>query len=288
MKDYIIFTDATADLATNQIDELNINVLPMEFAVDSISYKHYPDERELLCKSFYGMLRDGRLSTTSQINVSSFIDAFEGHLKSGKDVLYIAFSSGLSGTYASAVAAAKELSEKYIENKVVVVDSLCASGGEGLLVYLAATKKKDGLTLDELFEFIEQIKLKVCQWFTVNDLFHLKRGGRLSSVGAVMGTVMGVKPVLRVDDTGHLIPIHKVRGRAASLKKLAQEFEDSFAGENQGVIFITHADALEEAESLGDLVKGKFSDLHVVITAMGPVIGTHAGPGAVGIFFVGK
>ena len=288
VKEYIIFTDSTSDLKHEQVQDMGVSIIPFPVIINEQTYYHYPDFRELGAQKFYEMLRNGTTANTAQINMNTFIEEFEKSLKEGKDVLYICFSSGLSGTFQSAQMAQRELLEKYKDNKIIIVDSKCASMGQGLLVYYAAKKKKEGASIEELAEYVEEIKGKICHWFTVDDLFHLKRGGRISSASAIIGTVMGVKPVLIVNKEGLLVPVDKVRGRKAALTKLVDEMSERLTSFQNQTIFISHGDSLEDAEFVADLVKERFGIENIEINFVGPVIGAHAGPGMVALFFIGK
>lgn len=287
MRDYVIITDSTADLTQEIIDEFDIAVIPMEFNLDNKSYLNYPDEREISYKEFYDSLRNGKTSNTSLINTATFINAFEPALKDGKDVLYVGFSSGLSGTYNASCVAAQTLSEKYPDNKIYTVDTLAASMGEGLLVYHTVTKKRDGMNIDDLRDWLEDNKLKLCHWFTVDDLNHLKRGGRISATAAFFGTMLSIKPVLHVDNEGHLIPVEKVRGRKLSITSLLKMMEKTAINPEEQTIFISHGDCLEEAEFLANLVREKLNVKNIKMNYIGPVIGSHSGPGTVALFFLG-
>ncbi len=288
MRDYVIITDSTTDLTPELINELNIIVIPMEFNIDGKSYLNYSDERDISYKEFYDVLRNGKNSTTSLINTATFTDLFEPIIKEGKDILYIAFSSGLSGTYNSSCIAAEMLLEKYPDSKIYTVDSLSASMGEGLLVYHAANKKKEGMNIDELKEWILNNRLNLCHWFTVDDLHHLKRGGRLSSAAAIVGTMLSIKPVLHVDNEGHLIPVEKVRGRKLSITSMLKMMENTVINPEEQTIFISHGDCLEEAEYLAKLIKEKLNVKDIKMNFIGPVIGSHSGPGTIALFFLGS
>ncbi len=287
MRDYVIITDSTTDLTQELINELDITVIPMEFNIDGKVYLNYSDERDISYKEFYDFLRNGKNSTTSLINTTTFTELFELILEDGKDILYIAFSSGLSGTYNSSCIAAQMLSEKYTDSKIYTVDSLSASMGEGLLVYHAAKKKKEGMNIDELKDWVENNKLNLCHWFTVDDLHHLKRGGRLSSAAAIVGTMLNIKPVLNVDNEGHLIPVEKVRGRKLSITAMLKMMEKTAINPEEQTIFISHGDCLEEAEFLANLVKEKLNVKDIKMNYIGPVIGSHSGPGTIALFFLG-
>lgn len=289
MRDYVILTDSTADLPAEMADKLGLAVIPMEFSIGDKTYLHYPDGRELGFKEFYDKVREGAMPRTAQITMNTYMEWAEPILKEGKDLLILAFSSALSGTYQSACLAAAELAGKYPDLKIMAVDSRAASMGEGLLAWYAAKKKEEGLSIEELAAWLTDNRDHLCHWFTVDDLNHLKRGGRVSSAAALFGTLLGIKPVLHVDDEGRLIPMSKVRGRRQSLDALADKLEETFLGEEPQTVFISHGDAPEDAEYLAGQVKKrmgkKIADL--VIHYIGPVIGAHSGPGTVALFFMG-
>jgi DegV family protein with EDD domain len=217
MKDYSIITESTSDLSQDMVDELGIRVIPMAFSFGSESYLNYPDFRELDIHKFYERIKNGERSTTALVNANTFKEYFEPILQSGNDILYIGFSSGLSGTFASSLIAAEESRQKYPDAKIVCIDTLAASMGEGLLVYYAAKLKQEGKSIDEVSQWVLDKRLNLCQWFTVDDLNHLKRGGRVSTMAATLGSALNVKPILHTDNEGHLIPVHKVRGRRKSI-----------------------------------------------------------------------
>lgn len=288
MRDYVILTDSNADLTPELEKELNVGVFPMEFTVEEQTYFNYPDERDLSSKTFYKMLRDGKNSKTVQGNSTRFYEFFEPYLKEGKDIVYIAFSSGLSGTYHSSTMAKKELLEKYPDRQIFISDSLAASMGEGLLVYHAVQQQREGKTAEEVYQWVEENKLHLCHWFTVEDLYFLKRGGRVSAATALVGTMLGIKPVLHVDDEGHLINVSKARGRRQSLLALVENMEKTCIRPEQQVVFISHGDCGEEAHWLAGQVKQKLHVKEVKIGYIGPVIGSHSGPGTVALFFLGQ
>lgn len=284
---YKIVTDSTIDLTQKMIEELELTVISLRFTIDGKSYKDKSDMSEMSTETFYAKLREGKMSTTSQINADEFTRTFEPILEAGEDVLYIAFSSGLSGTCQSAYIARDELKEKYPERKIYVFDSLCASMGEGLLVYQAALLKRAGTDIDSLYKWLGENVLKLCHWFTVDDLNHLKRGGRVSTTAALVGTMLGIKPVLHVDDEGHLIPVSKVRGRRQSLDALVQKMAETAIHPDEQTIFISHGDCLKDAEYVAEQVRSKFGVKNIQINFIGPVIGAHSGPGTVALFFFG-
>lgn len=288
MKNYVIVTDSTADLPVDIIEEYGIVVLPLSFGFENENYMDYPDHRDLAISEFYRRIKKGEKSTTTLINSTAFEKCFEQIINEGNDVLYISFSSGLSGTYASSVTARKELLEKYKDARIECIDTLAASLGEGLLVYCAAQKKRDGYTIDETIKWISDNMLHLCHWFTVDDLFHLKRGGRINSMTATIGSALNVKPVLHVDNEGLLIPVSNVRGRKKSLTALVEIMEKTYDNPEGNPVFISHADCKEDAEYVSELVKEKFNVKEVVINYIGPVIGSHTGQGCVALFFFGK
>lgn len=284
---YKIVTDSTIDLTQKMIEELELTVISLRFTIDGKTYKDKSDMSEMSTETFYAKLREGKMSTTSQINADEFARTFEPILEAGEDVLHIAFSSGLSGTCQSAYIARDELKEKYPERKIYVFDSLCASMGEGLLVYQAALLKRAGTDIDSLYKWLGENVLKLCHWFTVDDLNHLKRGGRVSTTAALVGTMLGIKPVLHVDDEGHLIPVSKVRGRRQSLDALVQKMAETAIHPDEQTIFISHGDCLKDAEYVAEQVRSKFGVKNIQINFVGPVIGAHSGPGTVALFFFG-
>ena len=283
MNDYVLLTDSSADLTDALVKELGVEVLPLSFTMRNKTYRNWPDNREIDPKDFYRQLREGEMATTSAVNVSDFTETIEPHLKEGRDVLVVAFSSGLSATCHSAQIAAQELSEQYPERKVYVVDSLCASLGQGLLVWYAARMKNEGRGIGAVRDWLEENKLHLCHWFTVDDLHFLKRGGRISSATAVLGTMLSIKPVMHVDDEGHLTKVGTARGRNASLKALVDHMDP--AGQT---VFISHGDCEGDANRVAEDVKRRFGVQTVVLNNVGPVIGAHSGPGTVALFFLGR
>lgn len=288
MSDYVLLTDSSADLTAELVAELGVEVLPLSFHMGDKTYRNWPDNREIDPKDFYRQLREGEMATTSAVNVSDFTETIEPHLKEGRDVLVVAFSSGLSATCHSAQIAAQELSERYPDRKIWVVDSLCASLGQGLLVWYAARMKAQGKSMEEVRDWLEDNKLHLCHWFTVDDLHFLKRGGRISPATAVVGTMLSIKPVMHVDDEGRLVKVGTARGRNASLKALVNHMEETAIDPGSQVMFISHGDCLEDAQKVADDVKRRFGVEQVVLNNVGPVIGAHSGPGTVALFFLGS
>ena len=259
----------------------------MDFDLDGQSYRHYADERELSVEAFYEKLRAGAPAVTSQINPVVYEEVLEPILSEGQDVLYIAFSSGLSGTVNNARMAVQTLGERYPERKIVVIDSLCASIGEGLLVYHAARKQQEGMSFEALCTWVEEHKGRVAHWFTVDDLNHLKRGGRVDAATALVGTVLQIKPVMHMDDAGTLKNVTKARGRKAALKALAQRLADTATDPADQTVFICHGDCLDDAEYTAEQIRALVPVKDIIINYVGPVIGAHTGPGVISIFFVG-
>ena len=284
MSDFRIVTDSGCDLNKSMISQLNITVVPL---MVNFQGKTLPDSVDDGIGAFYNSLRAGEVATTSAINPNGWESAIEPILAAGQDVLVIVFSSGLSTTYQSAVIAAEDLKTKYPDRAVRVVDGLCASLGQGLLVWYACQKRDSGMSLDDLVIWLEENKLHLCHWFTVDDLMYLKRGGRVSGTTALLGTMLQIKPVLHVDDEGHLINVSKVRGRKASIEALAKKMgELGIEGENS-TVFICHGDCEADAHLLEAIVKEHYGVQEVFIGHIGAVIGSHSGPGTLALFFLG-
>ena len=284
---YVIFIESTGDLTPALIEAADLRVLPMAFTLDGKEYRNYPDGREMSAHDYYEKLRTGSLCTTSQVTMLEFQQAFTPVLEAGQDILYLAFSSGLSGTYQSGCVAAEELKEKFPGRRIVCVDSLQASMGEGMFCYLVGKKRCQGADLDTAADYARQIAPQVCAWFTVDDLMFLKRGGRVSSAAAVAGTLLGIKPVLHVDEEGHLIPKEKVRGRRASLDALVKHFEATALDKTGGTVFISHGDCADDARYVIDKLRA-LGVREIEMGDIGPVIGAHSGPGTVALFWLGS
>ena len=288
MNNYVIITDSSCDMPDSLVKELELEVQPLAFVMDGKTYRNYPDNREMSPEEFYNRQKDGMMATTNAVNVGEATDTIETVLKRGQDALVLAFSSGLSTTFNSFQLAAGELAEKYPERKVYAVDTLCASLGQGMLVYQAAKLRQQGKTIEEVRDWVEANKLHQCHWFTVNDLFFLKKGGRVSAATAVVGTMLQIKPVLHVDDEGHLISVAKARGRKASLKALVDKVGELAENPASQTMFVSHSDSLEDAQYVADEVKTRYGTKKIIINSIGPVIGAHTGPGCVALFFTGR
>jgi DegV family protein with EDD domain len=284
MNNYLIITDSTTDLPQEYMQNPNLRIIPLHFTMNGEEFA----DGQMDSKAFYDRVRKGSLPTTSQINPDRYLDLMTPLLEEGKDLLVIAFSSGLSGTANSMRIAISELSEKYPGRTILGIDSLCASMGEGLLVHYALESLEKGMNIEDNHSYLENLKLKICHWFTVEDLNHLRRGGRLSGFSAFIGTVLKIKPVLNVNNEGHLIPRKKVIGRKSSIEKLFSELEKEITEAEKQVVFISHGDCLEDAEYLKGLITQRFNVKKVVINPIGSVIGSHSGPGTLALFFIGN
>lgn len=288
MNDYILLTDSSADLPDELVRTLGIEVLPLSFHLQGKTYWNWPDDREMDPRDFYRMLREGEMATTSAVNVADYTEKMTPYLQAGKDILVLAFSSGLSATCHSARIAAQELLEQFPQRKVYVVDTLCASLGQGLLVWYAARLKNEGKSIEEVRDWTEENKLHLCHWFTVDDLHFLKRGGRISPATAMLGTMLSIKPVMHVDNEGHLVKVGTARGRNASLKALVDHMEETAIDPAGQTVFISHGDCEADAHKVAEDVKRRFGVENVVINHVGPVIGAHSGPGTLALFFMGS
>ena len=289
MSEYVIVTDSSADLSQELTKELEISVLPLSFHIEGQTYKDYPDNRDMSPKEFYDKIRAGAMPTTSAVNPEQYIEYLIPILEGGQDVLILAFSSGLSTTCQSAEIACEELAAQYPQRKIFVVDTLCASMGQGLLCWYAGKKRLAGESIESVRDWCEENKLHLCHWFTVDDLMHLKRGGRVSAATALVGTMLQIKPVLHVDDEGHLINVSKARGRKASLDALADKVgELGLEPGKQPMMMLSHSDCEEDAKYVADRIKEKFGDIPFVFNNIGPVIGAHTGQGCVALFFLGE
>lgn len=287
MNRYVISTSSTADLPEQYAKEHNLIVLPYPFLLEE---KEYKDDfgASLSYKDFYARVRSGAMPTTSMINQETYEQFFSSILSQGKDLLHIEFSSALSGSYQNAKTVAERMNASS-ENKVYVIDSLCASRGLGLLVDYAVKQKENGASIEEVHTWLEENKKHLIHWFTVDDLGHLKRGGRVSGISAFMGTMLKIKPVLNVDDEGRLIPHFKVRGRKKAIARLVEEMKNDIVNPDGQTVYICHGDCIDDANTLASLVKEAFPGIGpIVIHYTGPVIGAHSGPGTLALFYMGK
>lgn len=287
MNDYRIITDSSCDLPAALASELKLEVIPLSVSINGHEYRNYLDHREISIGDFYSLLREGIRGKTAAANSEEIVNRLASFLDKGEDVIYLAFSSSLSGTYNAACIAVEELRARYPERKVYVVDTLCASLGQGLMVYHAAKLKQSGATIEEVRDYVINNKLKLCHWFTVDDLMHLKRGGRLNSVSAIAGTILGIKPLLHMDSEGKLTPVAKVRGRRNSIKAIVKRMLETAVEPQKQLMFICHGDCEEDAITLRDMVRAEIGDIEIIINPIGPVIGCHSGPGTLALFFIG-
>ena len=282
---YRIITDSCCDFPDRMYEELNLSHIRLTVNFKGKAYNEYTEK---WLKEMYAGLRSGAATQTSAVNPEGWKGIIEPVLQNGEDALVLAFSSGLSTTYQSAFIAAQELMERYPERKVLVVDTLCASLGQGLFVYYACKQRDGGASLEELYKWCEDNKLHLCHWFTVDDLMYLKRGGRVSAATALVGTMLQIKPVLHVDNEGHLINVGKVRGRKASIEALAKKMSETALPGKNDTVFICHGDCIDDAKYLEKLVKENYGVKDVLIYYTGAVIGSHSGPGTLALFYLGE
>ncbi len=284
MRDYVIFADSACDISCDLLNEWGVKYcsLTLVFSGDS---KEYSDH-EIPASEFYNRMRAGAQPKTSAANMGKFCDAFETIVKDGFDIMYLAFSSGLSATCNFAREAADEIMSQYEGSKITVVDSLCASAGYGLLVKLLVDKKNAGMPMDELADYAQNTKLNVCHWFTVDDLKYLKAGGRISATTALLGGMLNIKPVMKMDNNGKLISVSKVRGRRAALRAIADIYAETAIDKKDGIVYISHGDCIDDANALADMIKENSGVTVQLITNVGPVIGSHSGPGTLALFFL--
>ena len=285
MSEYKIVTDSGCDLPQEMLSSLDVRTVPL---IVNFRGEDREDSVDAGIKEMYEGLRAGEVATTSAVNPDRWMEKMESVLAQGMDVLTITFSSGLSTTYQSAVIAANELKEKYPDRKILVVDSLSAALGQGLLIWYACKMKDAGMGVEELAAWVEENKLNLCHWVAVDDLMYLKRGGRVSATTAVVGTMLQIKPIIHVDNEGKLISVGKARGRKASIQTLAQKALELGEGFDNSTMFICHGDCEEDAKYLESLVREKCGVQDVFIGYIGAVIGSHAGPGTLALFFMGK
>lgn len=288
MSGFKIVTDSTTDLEQELVGRLGVEVIPMNCIIGSDSFLDYPDERDISSHDFYTRIAAGENSSTNQISIVTFTETFEPYLKADTDVLYLGFSSGLSGTFNNSKLAAQELADKYPERKIYTVDSLAASMGEGLLVWHAVQMQNAGSSIDEVKTWLEENRCRLHHWFTVDDLNHLRRGGRISGTSALVGSMLGIKPVMHFDDEGHIILVDKIRGRRQSLDTLVKHMEKTAENPAEQMIFVSHSDSLEAAQYVAEQVRQKFGVTQTEIGSIGPVIGAHTGTGTVALFYLGK
>lgn len=287
MSDFVIITDSSCDLPAHVVEELGVHVVPLSFLLEDKSYYNYPDNRDMSPEEFYEKVRGGSMPTTNAVNIGQATEAMELYLNQGKDVLVLGFDSALSTTYNSFAIAADDLKRHHKERKIYAVDTLSASVGQGLLVWHAAQMAKEGRSIEETRDWVEANKLHVCHWVTVNDLFHLKRGGRVSAATAVMGSMLQIKPVLIVDEEGKLATVAKARGRKAALTALVDKVAETAINPEEQTMFISHSACLEDAQFVADQIRERCGVKEVILSDIGPVIGSHTGVGCIAMCFLG-
>ncbi|MBE5944890.1 MAG: DegV family protein [Lachnospiraceae bacterium] len=287
MGDYVLVCDSTADIPVAVAKDLGVRIIPFSYSIDDVPFSYYLDERDGDIKDFYDKLRGGAMPVTSQVNPNIYKDYFVDIMKEGKDVIYMCFSSGLSGSYQSAMLGADMAMESHPDNKVVVIDTLAASVGEGILMYLTSKLKNDGMNMDDMVAWIEENKTKIRHWFLVEDLFHLNRGGRLSAVSAVVGSALKIKPILTIDEEGKLVVKAKTRGVGKALDHLLQKTIEEGGDLSSLIVVIGNADAIENAEKLKSMVmEAGIKEENIMIASIGPIIGAHVGAGMTAIGFM--
>lgn len=282
---YVVFTDSSADLMPDMVKEADIHEVPLSFLIDGKNYLNYYDEREMSCHDFFELMRQGKVIKTSQVSPAQFLEAIDPFMKEGYDVLMISFSSALSGTFNSACTARDYLKESYPERKMYCIDTLGASGGQGFIVFQAGLNRLKGMTLEENKVWVETHVFHMAHWFTVDDLNTLKRGGRLSATKAFLGNLFKLKPVLHMDNLGRLVPVDTVRGRKQALMDIYQHFKDTAIDPDKNIIMIIHGDDIVTAKWLGEKLQQDFNVPKVYYLNLGPVIGAHAGPNTISLFF---
>lgn len=287
MKKFIITTDTTSDLPDDYVKKHDLRVVPLYYSFDD---EVYGDKKQLEPKDFYNKMRAGSMPTTMAVNPKNAKDIFISLLDQGYDILHIAFSSALSGSCSVTATVARDLCEEIPGANIIVIDSLCASLGEGLLVHKAVKLKEAGKSMNDIADWLEKNKLNLCHIFTVDDLHHLHRGGRVSKTTAIIGTLINVKPVLHVDNEGRLVPLNNVRGRKKALLSLVEHMDKRLAGyrDKNDTVFISHGDSLEDAEYVASLVRERFGIEDILINYVSPTIGSHSGPGTIALFFMGN
>lgn len=285
MNKYVITSDTTCDLPESYLKEHQIDILPLYYSIDDVVYG---EEQHMPAKEFYDAMRNGKMPTTMAVNPENAERCFRKHLEQGFDILHIAFSSGLSSTYNSAAITAKELQEEFPDKKIIVIDSKCASLGEGLFVHKAVMNQQHGMSIEDNAKWLEDNYLHVCHLFTVNDLNHLHRGGRISKATAVIGTIINVKPVLHVDNEGHLVSLFNVRGRKKALNSLVDKMGEVYQDYENDIIFISHGDCLTDAEYVASQIKERYGIESFLYNDVCPTVGAHSGPDTIALFFMGE
>lgn len=287
MPEYVILSDSCCDLPPELAKKLNIDTVPLIVNYNNVEYRNYLDEREISLSTFYKGLRKRYPAFTSAPNVDMFIELMTPYLNDGKDIIYIGLSAGLSATFQNSLIAVEDLKEKYPDRTIICVDSRCASLGQGLLLYLASKAKDEGKTIHQLKEYVEQTIPHICHWVTVDDLYYLKRGGRLSSATASFATALHIKPILRVNNEGRIVSADKAGGRRTSISALFHKVAENAMDIGGQTVMICHADCREDADYLASRIMEVLKPADILINTIGPVVGAHGGPGAMAVFFIG-
>lgn len=289
MRDYVLVSDSTADMDVEVVKKLDVKIVPFSYSINDNVYHYYLDERDGDISEFYAGMKKGMMPVTSQVNPITYKEYFEEIAAQGKDILYICFTSGMSGSYQTSLLGADMVRQKYPDVNIVVIDSLCASIGQGFLMYLAAKKKQEGMGMEELQKWILEYRKKIRHWFMVEDLFHLKRGGRVTTVEAVVGSALKIKPILSVDEDGKLFVKSKTRGVAKALDYIMERFNEEAGDIPSQTVVIGHADAIEKANRLKNMVmEAGVLEENIIIAPIGPIIGTHVGAGMAALVFLEK
>jgi DegV family protein with EDD domain len=288
MQDYVIITDSTGDLSPQTLEREKIQVAPLTFSFGSEQYRDLPGGQEMDRTTFFQRLRSGEMPTTAQVSPRTFFELFSSILQNGRDLLYIAFSGAMSGTYQTAKMVAEKLASIYPKQKIMILDSLSGSMGQGMLVDFAAKLKQSGKCIQEVYDRLLEKRIRAQHWFTVNDLNFLKRGGRISAALAQVGSILNIKPILTVNKIGQIIPYAKIRGRKKSMTFLVDRLAETLENPDEEVVFVSHADCQEDGQELASLIQERVSPKEVILNWGGPIISSHCGPGALGVFFFGK
>lgn len=281
----IIITDSCIDLSLDYVKKRDLPIVSFTY---NFMGKDLKDDlgQTLSYSEFYNAVRQGEMATTSQVNSQTYVDFFRSFLEQGKSIIYLCFSSALSGSYNSALLAREMLLEEYPEAVISIIDSKSASMGQGLLVHHALDLRDKGWDHQQIVQWVENNKLRIAHWFTVDDLEHLKRGGRLSSTAAFVGSILNIKPVLHVDNKGRLVPVAKVKGRKKAIKALFEKMVETAINPAEQTVFISHGDSIDDANYLADMIREQLGVKEIIINPIGPVIGAHAGPGTIALFFL--
>ncbi|MCL1823806.1 MAG: DegV family protein [Oscillospiraceae bacterium] len=286
---YDIITDSASNLPATYAEKNNVGVISLQYILGGEEFDSYAEtENSDALKTFYARMREKTSVSTSNINAAAFEDVFTKVLDAGKDLIYISFSSGLSSSYSFSKSTGDTLKSKYPDRKIFIVDSLCVTYGLGVFVDYAVKMRNEGRTIEETHQWLEENKLKICHWFTVDDLFFLKRGGRISATTAIAGTLLGIKPVMRVNDDGKLENVAKARGRKASLSMLVDKMVETAVNPKEQLVGIAHGDCLDDAKFVEKLIREKLGTKNIIIDVLTPIIGAHSGPGTIALFFMGK